>query len=573
MSWNPGKLAKLHPLNVYKRAAHKAQNPMTNSLPNCLLPIDIAGGTARNHRCRWSVLIAVMSVFLACSPASAEHAAAPDQDSSTTSTPSSAKRLSVDRRVFDFGRIVSRADLRHIFRVRNVSSSEVVIREVRPDCRVLSPESFPRQLAPGESGDIVVSVRLNEVAGRFDCLAHVHLEGDAAPELSLQLTGRLEPTLRLTPPRVTFKNIRSDVPQVRIARITSMFPLARPPQAAPLPPGSPITCDIIEMKPGTEYVAWINTVPPLDASGLEQTIKISTGLAEEPTLDIPVSISLEDGLHVAPKVIYVDPPTAGQADAPPPAEKRLLQLAGNNARPVKLTSVGCADASVKVTSEEIIPGSLYRIEVLLPAGYRAPNSGAEIRLNTDHPTTPTMTVAIQERSQPPKESPKDKPAAKKPAALALEGKPIPEFRLETLVPGRDISKEEVAYWPVTVLNFVAPNCGFCKKQLPKVEQMRLKYESMGVRFVNVSQTMRKPFTPTQAVQEYTSAGSNLEVAIDAGNLVGKQFNATSYPTLFIVTSDQVVQQVVVGAKPNIDAMLDSKLDAIINGRKGASAGK
>lgn len=545
---------------------------MTNSLPNCMFSNDIAGGISRSRRCRWGMMIAAMIVLSACSPARAQHAATPNQASSTASAPSSTEKLSVDRRVFDFGRIVSRADLRHIFRVRNVSSSEVVIREVRPDCRVLSPESFPRQLAPGESGDIVVSVRLNEVAGRFDCHAHVHLEGAAAPELSLQLTGRLEPTLRLTPPRVTFKNIRSDVPQVRTARITSIFPLARPPQAAPLPPGSPITCDIIEMKPGTEYVAWINTVPPLDASGLEQTIRISTGLAEEPTLDIPVSISLADGLHVAPKVIYIDPPTVRQADAAPAAEKRLLQLAGSNARSVKLTSVGCTDASVKVTSEEIISGSLYRIEVLIPAGYRAPSSGAEIRLNTDHPTTPTMTVAIQERSQPPKESPPDKPAAKKPAALALEGKPIPEFRLETLVPGRDISKEEIAHWPATVLNFVAPNCGFCKKQLPKVEQMRLKYESMGVRFVNVSQTMRKPFTPAQAAQEYTSAGSNLEVAIDAGNRVGKQFSATSYPTLFIVTSDQVVQQVVVGAKPNIDAMLDSKLYAIINGRNEVTAG-
>ncbi|MCH7640438.1 MAG: conjugal transfer protein TraF, partial [Bacteroidetes bacterium] len=51
---------------------------------------------------------------------------------------------------------------------------------------------------------------------------------------------------------------------------------------------------------------------------------------------------------------------------------------------------------------------------------------------------------------------------------------------------------------VTVLNFFATNCGFCRRQLPVVEKVRTTYGGKSVRFVNISQSMRgRKFTDDQ----------------------------------------------------------------------------
>ena len=115
-----------------------------------------------------------------------------------------------------------------------------------------------------------------------------------------------------------------------------------------------------------------------------------------------------------------------------------------------------------------------------------------------------------------------------------------------------------------VLNFVAPNCGFCKKQVPNLDKVRAEYEAKGIRFVNVVQRMgTKDFEPAEAVDIFKQAGSNLELAKDTGNEIGLLFKATSYPTMVIVGKDGKIEHVNVGAKPDIEQVVKSQLDALI----------
>ena len=54
--------------------------------------------------------------------------------------------------------------------------------------------------------------------------------------------------------------------------------------------------------------------------------------------------------------------------------------------------------------------------------------------------------------------------------------------LDTLE-GKKVASADFGKNVATVLNFVAPNCGYCKKQLPTVEKIREEYEKKGVRFL------------------------------------------------------------------------------------------
>lgn len=150
--------------------------------------------------------------------------------------------------------------------------------------------------------------------------------------------------------------------------------------------------------------------------------------------------------------------------------------------------------------------------------------------------------------------------------MELVGKPAPQFSLNT-VEGKPVSSAELAKHPATVLNFVAPNCGYCKRQLPNVEKIRAEYEAKGVRFINMNQTMgKKQYTPEEALDVFKGAGSHMEFAYDDGNRVGKMFKATGFPTMVVINRDGKVEHVNIGAKADIDTLLKKQLDDIIAGK-------
>ncbi len=159
------------------------------------------------------------------------------------------------------------------------------------------------------------------------------------------------------------------------------------------------------------------------------------------------------------------------------------------------------------------------------------------------------------------------PQKRRRPAEDMAGKPTPEFSLTTL-DGKAVSSDEFKNHPATVLNFFAPNCGFCKRQIPNVEKVRKEYEAKGVRFVNVAQKMRKDYTEAEIVDVLTGVGSGLELTIGdfADNKIGRQFQAVSYPTMFVVGKDGKIANVNIGAKQNLDTLLKGQLDTLLKGK-------
>lgn len=158
-----------------------------------------------------------------------------------------------------------------------------------------------------------------------------------------------------------------------------------------------------------------------------------------------------------------------------------------------------------------------------------------------------------------------KPPAKREYADALIGKPAPAFAIKTL-DGKDISNAELAKSPATILNFVAPNCGYCKKQIPRIEKLRQKYAEKGVRFVNVAQTMGKKYETGELVKVMEGLGSNIELAHDPDNKVGTLFKARGFPTMIVVGKDGKVAATNIGNMPDLDTRLTAQLDAMIAGK-------
>ena len=73
----------------------------------------------------------------------------------------------------------------------------------------------------------------------------------------------------------------------------------------------------------------------------------------------------------------------------------------------------------------------------------------------------------------------------------------------------------------------------------------------------------KDFENTEIVDIFKQAGSNLDLAKDEGNKVGTQYKVVSFPTMFVVSSDGTVAEVAIGAKPDLETTLRTRLDELV----------
>lgn len=150
-------------------------------------------------------------------------------------------------------------------------------------------------------------------------------------------------------------------------------------------------------------------------------------------------------------------------------------------------------------------------------------------------------------------------------AETLVGKDIPEFKLET-ESGKPISHDNLGA-AVAVLDFFAPKCGFCRRQMPVVDKIRKDYEAKGVRFLYVGQAMGAEPTKQDCTQMMEQIGVTGDLAMDAQNKVGSQvFKTTGYPTMVILDKGGKVAAVNVGARPDLAERVPKQLDALLAGK-------
>ena len=349
--------------------------------------------------------------------------------------------------------------------------------------------------------------------------------------------------------------------ETRIVTIANSGPGWMKPAIEP-PANAVFDYEVIETIPGRECQIFVTASGSFRSGVARETLTIQTGLPEQPTVQLTVAAYIPETVEISPTVILLPNPTEAKTTT-----RRVVQIINRGPEKLSITAATCDDPAIKIKVHESLPGRLFRVVLEFPTGYAPPSEGRIVSVQTDPPRNPAIAIPVRSAGAIPSGKSADaKPAgrARRPA-LEMVDQPAPKFQLPTTVVGREISNAELGMTPVTVLNFVAPNCGYCKRQIPNVERVRARFEPMGVRFVNVNETMRKTFTQPEAESVYDSLGSELELAMDAGNRIGRLFKVTSFPTLFVVTSDGIVREVIIGAKPNIDELIQTRLRFLLDG--------
>lgn len=470
--------------------------------------------------------------------------------------------VTVDQPTFDFGQIMVDADLHHVFRLTNKGAAEVSIKSARSIEEYVTIERFPSSVAPGKSEELVVTISSDRAPLSFDAGILVEFGDSRTIPLSLRVMGQRFPSVRVEPTSVSFGEFRIGEVDTRVVRIINSGSRSMHVLPSAISSTGRFAARIDELVPGKEFEVLVYPTGKGPPEVVVDDVVVETDLPRYPRIVINVSATIMPALEVIPTSIII--PTVASPNQG--TSRYAVRLLNHGHQPVHVRGAKCDRPQVEVLYHEIEVGRLFQFTVEIPPGQLVGSFEANLVITTDDVNQPEIKLPITKGQEIKKAAGPIPKAARRPAAMDFEGLAAPEFQLSTTVPGVEISTKEIANWPATILNFVAPNCGFCKRQLPQVESARKEFEQYGIRFVNVSQTMQKEFSAEEAVGQYSANGSELEVAIDPGNRTGQRFKATSYPTLFVIGPDGMVRQVIVGAKPNMKELLEQALWPIIDGK-------
>ncbi len=444
---------------------------------------------------------------------------------------------------------------------------------------VLQP---PGAIVPQESAKLSVTFDGAELgAGSFEKTIFIASNDPMSKRMRLKVAGECKHYVSVTPKSAGFGKLIGAGRTERMLRIVSNDDQPLEVQVDAPESLKRFKVELIEIVPKSQFALYINTVPPFPIGMHSETIRLRTNHPKQATIEVDAFAIQPESIEVLPKVISLRPTSFNGLVAGKPSVQ-VISVTNRGDAPVKVKGVKCTDKSIKASVSEVYEGRQYRVRVDVPADYEPPATGADVLIETDSKEQPVLTVGIgritPRRSNSPTKvttaadntktnSRSTKPRTRKRRpVLDTVGKPVPEFNLTTTV-GTPLSNAELSYHPATVLNFVAPNCGFCKKQIPKVEKVREAYEAQGVRFVNVAQKMRIDFEPEEISSILGDLGPGMEIALDSGNQVGRRFKATAYPCLIIVRPDGVIDEVVSGNKRDIAERVGQRLDSLLQGNQ------
>lgn len=131
------------------------------------------------------------------------------------------------------------------------------------------------------------------------------------------------------------------------------------------------------------------------------------------------------------------------------------------------------------------------------------------------------------------------------AATLHPGDTLPAFTAQTTV-GRSVANTDAAHVEGTVINFVSPECPYCKQQLPVLNAVASQLAGSSYRFINVSAAVSP---------ELIQRSPSTEWVEDKEGKLRELFHVSGYPTLFVVGGNGKIKQVIPGVPEQLQAFL------------------
>lgn len=513
---------------------------------------------------RLGAFVAVAACLVAITPSAEAFQVTPALKKAPSATPKTDGKnaiIKVDEVAHDFGTIWAGPRLTHSFKIKNEGKVPLEIKKVKPSCGCTIAGPYPKTIQPGETGEFPFALNSEKLRGRFRKAITIGSNDPVTPNLRLTLEGEVKQYIAVVPTHADFGRIASKEPQERVVTIVNNTD--NPLELTLEPPKDDhFKFELIEKVPGKKYDVRVTVVPTTEPGVLRSSVKIRTNVAVKPVLTIAAVAIIPERLEVLPTQIIWPGTNAGGSKG----FARIIRFNNYGDHPVKVLEVTASDPSIDVQLTERVAGKDYYARVKIPAGFQiAEGENPKITFLTDDKEKPSIDVPITSRLRILKKQKEVRSRSTRRPAEGLVGNPVPTFSAST-IDGKPVSNITVKSNKVTILDFFAVNCGFCKKQIPRLEKVRKEFAGKDVRFIAVSQTMRKQYTNDETLQKLKDLKWGGEVLLDRANTIGPVFKATSFPTMVVLGSSGKVEAVNVGNVADLETRLSGQIQALLAGK-------
>ncbi len=472
-----------------------------------------------------------------------------------------APAIRIAETVHDFGESWTGGTLDHVFQIKNEGDQVLKLLSVKPSCGCTVAKGYDKEIPPGGTGKIPVSLNTKKVRNKFTKNITVNSNDPATASLRLQITGIVKSYVDVAPRTIALGHIKEGDQATKSCKLLNntdgMIELKLE-QAK----SGPFTAELVERVPGKEFQLKVTAAPPFKPKLNNGKFIITTNVPKQPRIEVPVTAYVPARLDLRPETLVL--PSSNRNE-----QKRLIKFTNNGEKPVKVLSASVSDDTIAVEVIERSAGKAYDIKVTIPAGYKTPKDAKIITLVTDDSEKKEINIPI-----------KGRPVKKRPAESLLGTiSPTAEFTTRagvTINTGSKLGK-------ITVLDFFASWCGYCKKQIPQVSTMYTEKfkDNPNVQFIGVSADILKTEGVTNprartleqvdGVWAKASSGA-FELALDPNGNTKKLFKVSSYPTLMLLNKDGKVEAVHFGAKADLPQILAGQIEKLLAGKSLVSSG-
>lgn len=207
--------------------------------------------------------------------------------------------IACDAPVHDFGNKSEGEVAEHTFTVKNEGDLTLTINNIRTTCGCTVANISDRELEPGETADITARFNTRGKRGHQSKTITVESNDPDEPQFGLTMQGEVSVPLVINPPRVYMSNIDAGAVVTGVVTLTSG---SGEMQLSNLASDNPsIAVEMSPVEEGKSYQLTLTTVPPLDGPTVQANIKVNSTLQSHPEINIPVTISVQSVLNVAPR--------------------------------------------------------------------------------------------------------------------------------------------------------------------------------------------------------------------------------------------------------------------------------
>jgi hypothetical protein len=296
-----------------------------------------------------------LAAFAALSGEAFAQAAKPKAGESKTASASkvSAPKIEIAPEMKDAGTVPKGHVIDTTFVVKNAGGSDLVITDARPGCGC-TVASFDKLIKPGAEGKIITSVDTKNFAGPISKSLLVLSNDPDRPQINLFIKAMVKPFVDVLPqPYVRFAVVKgdSDSRDVIVFSEEKTFKPAVAETAqsyvkAEITPAG--EKDKIAGRAGEQYKLHITITGDAPEGLLNAPIRIATGVAQQPTVEIPVSGLVRERVSVTPKLVNFGNFTAGKD----PITRNVVV---NNNKPQSQIKVTRAEVSVPGFITDVVP--------------------------------------------------------------------------------------------------------------------------------------------------------------------------------------------------------------------------